>query len=127
MSYEGDTFFVGRVFKSKMDYKIKIAIHRKFHFRTTRSTPTFMVLKCVAASCPWRIYAVKLDSSGNFQIRQAALEHSCTVDDRLNFHKLATTQVIVEIMQSRFVRIKRGPNPSLIRKMLLDDYHVDVS
>ncbi|KAF3582912.1 hypothetical protein DY000_02031285 [Brassica cretica] len=37
--YEGDNLFVGQVFKSKSDCKIKIAIHainRKFHFKTKR-------------------------------------------------------------------------------------------
>lgn len=86
-----------------------------------------MVLKCVGRNCPWQIYAVLLDDSGNFQIRQATLKHSCSIDDRRNYHKLATTQVIGEIMQSRFVGIKKGPNPVSIQKMLLDDYHVNVS
>ncbi|KAG7564109.1 Ribonuclease H domain [Arabidopsis suecica] len=60
IKYEGDKLFVGRVYKSKADCKIKLAIHainRKFHFRTTRSTPKFMVLKCISRSCPWRVYA----------------------------------------------------------------------
>lgn len=128
--YEGDGIFVGRVFKSKSDCKIKIAIYainRKFHFRTRRSTPKFMVLVCVAEECPWRVYAVKLDGSGNFQIRQATLKHCCTVDARRNYHRLATTQVIGELMQSRYVGIKKGPTPDGIRKMLLDEYHVNVS
>lgn len=86
-----------------------------------------MVLICVAIDCPWRIYAAKLDGSGNFQIRQATLRHSCSVDARRNYHKLATTQVIGEIIQSRFIGIKRGPTPATIRKMMLDDYNVNVS
>lgn len=78
-------------------------------------------------SCPWRVYAVLLDESGNFQIRQANLNHTCTVDERRNYHRLATTQVIGEILQSRFVGIKRGPSAAAIRKILLDEFHVNVS
>ncbi|XP_013608129.1 PREDICTED: uncharacterized protein LOC106314866 [Brassica oleracea var. oleracea] len=128
--YEGDNLFVGQVFKSNSDCKIKIAIHainRKFHFKTKRSTPNFMVLICVAIDCPWRVYAAKVDGSRNFQIRQATLMHSCSVDARRNYHKLATTQVIGELIQSRFIGIKRGPTPATIRKIMLDDFNVTVS
>ncbi|XP_048600019.1 uncharacterized protein LOC125580089 [Brassica napus] len=86
-----------------------------------------LLAQCVGNGCPWRVYAVLLDASGNFQVRQANLIHSCTVDERRNYHKLATTQVIGEIMQSRFVGIKRGPTAAAIRKILLDEFHVNVS
>lgn len=68
-----------------------------------------------------------LDVTGNFQVRQAILTHTCTVDERRNFHKLATTQVIGEILQSRLVGIKKGPTPAGIRKILLDEFNVNVS
>lgn len=68
-----------------------------------------------------------LDGTGNFQVRQACLTHTCIVDERQNFHKLATTQVIGEILQSRFVGIKKGPSTAVIRKILLDEFHVNVS
>lgn len=121
---------MGRVFKSKADCKIKLAIHainRKFHFKTTRSSPSILLAQCVGDACPWRVYAVLLDASGNFQVRQANLVHSCTVDDRRNYHKLATTVVIGQILQSRFVGIKKGPTAAAIRKILLDEFHVNVS
>lgn len=128
--YEGDKIYVGKVYKSKTDCKIKIAIHainRRFHIRTTRSSSRVMVMQCVSLTCPWRVYAVLLDGSGNFQIRSANLTHTCNVDDRRNYHRLATTQVIGEIMQSKFVGIKKGPSRGGIRKVMLDDYHVNVS
>lgn len=130
IQYEGDDFYMGRVFKSKADCKIKLAIHainRKFHFRTTRSSPSILLAQCVGDACPQRVYAVLLDASGNFQVRQANLVHSCTVDDRRNYHKLATTIVIGQILQSRFVGIKKGPTAAAIRKILLDEFHVNVS
>ncbi|CAA7052370.1 unnamed protein product [Microthlaspi erraticum] len=128
--YEGDKLYIGRVYKSKTDCKIKIAIHainRRFHFRTTRSMREFMLMQCASLTCGWRVYTVLLDGSGNFQIRSANLFHTCNVDDRRNYHRLATTQVIGEIMQSKFIGIKRGPTPAGIMKVMLDDYHVNVS
>ncbi|KAL0825439.1 hypothetical protein Bca101_049116 [Brassica carinata] len=104
IQYEGDDIYVGCVFKSKTDCKIKLVIHamnRKFHFRTPRSSPAMLLAQCVGIGCMWRVYAVLLDASGNFEVRQANLIHSCTIDERRNYHKLATTQVIGEIMQSR--------------------------
>ena len=132
VKYEREKLFVGIVFKSKSDCKIKIVIHainRKFHFRSARSTPKFMVLKCISRTCPWRVYASKVDSSDSFQVRQANQKHTCTIDQRCrdHHHHLATTQVIREIMQSRFLGIKRGPNAAVIKKFFLDDYHVNIS
>ncbi|KAL0714160.1 hypothetical protein Bca4012_021139 [Brassica carinata] len=130
IQYEGDEIYMGRIIKSKTDCKIKQAIHamnRKFHFRTQRSTPSMLLAQCVGNGCPWRVYAVLVDASGNFQVRQANLLHSCTMDERRNYHKLATTQVIEEILQSNFVGIKRGPTAAVIRKILLDEFHVNVS
>ncbi|CAA7052770.1 unnamed protein product [Microthlaspi erraticum] len=104
--YEGDNLFVGRVFKSNNDCKIKTAvnaINRRFHFHTTRSAPNFMVMNCITPSCHWRVYTVLVDDIGNFQIRQATLKHTCSVDARRNYYRLATTQVIGELMQSKFV------------------------
>ncbi|KAL0730769.1 hypothetical protein Bca4012_026863 [Brassica carinata] len=127
IQYESDEIYVGRIFKSKTDCKIKLAIHamnRKFHFRTPRSSPAMLLAQCVGNGCPWRVYTVLVDASGNFQVRQANLLHSCTVDERCNYHKLATTQVIGEILQSRFVGIKQGPTAAAIRK---DEFHVNVS
>lgn len=70
---------------------------------------------------------MKLYDTGNFQIRQATLQHMCSIDDRRNYHKLATTQVIGELMQSKFIGIKKGPNAAAIRTLLLDEYHISVS
>ncbi|CAA7018895.1 unnamed protein product [Microthlaspi erraticum] len=86
-----------------------------------------MVMKCVSSSSRWRIYAVVVDNTGNFQIRQTTLKHTCSVDATRNYHRLATTQVIGELMQSKFVGFKRGPTLAGIRKIMLDEFHVNVS
>ncbi|KAG7640688.1 MULE transposase domain [Arabidopsis suecica] len=63
----------------------------------------------------------------NFQVRHANQRHTRTIDQRYRDHRLATTQVIGELMQSRFLGIKRGPNAAVIKKFLLDEYHVSIS
>ncbi|KFK34339.1 hypothetical protein AALP_AA5G132400 [Arabis alpina] len=51
LDYEGDEVFIGRVYRSKEAFKMKMAIHainQKFNFKTKRSTPTFVELLEVA-------------------------------------------------------------------------------
>lgn len=130
VSYEGDELFVGRVFKSKADCKLKIAIHainRKFSYKNERSNGDFVVVRCVAANCPWRVYAARMEDSDHFQIRTAKLVHCCPVDVRSQFHRQATTSVISEIMRSRYIGAARGPNPGAVRRALFDDHHLSVS
>jgi len=88
--YEGDELFVGRVFKNKQDCNVKLAVHalnRRFHFRCDRSCKKLMTLTCISESCPWRVYIFKLEDTDNYQIRSATLEHTCTVEERCNYHR----------------------------------------
>ncbi|KAL0729847.1 hypothetical protein Bca4012_025940 [Brassica carinata] len=92
--------FMWVAYSNQLHFKLAIhAINRKFHFKTTRSSPSILLAQCVGDGCPWRV----------------------------NYHKLATTVVIGQILQSRFVGIKKGPTAAAIRKILLDEFHVNVS
>jgi len=85
-----------------------------------------MLLKCISRTCPWWVYASKVDSSDSFQVRHANQRHTRTIDQRCRDHRYSS-QVIGELMQSRFLGIKRGPNAVVIKKFLLDEYHVSIS
>ncbi|KAG7594112.1 Zinc finger SWIM-type [Arabidopsis thaliana x Arabidopsis arenosa] len=113
-TYEGDDIFVGRVYKNKEDFKFKMAIHalqRKFHFRHTRSDKKVVLLNCVADSCPWRVYVVRLEDSDNYQVRSACLEHTCSVEARSNYHKQASARVVGEFMRPQYMGAGTGPTP----------------
>ncbi|XP_024016291.1 uncharacterized protein LOC112089768 [Eutrema salsugineum] len=130
MRYEGDRIFVGRIFRNKVECKIKLAIHainKKFHFRTPRSTPNYMEFLCINPTCPWRIYASLMDATGNFQIKKAKLKHTCPIEDRRKYHKQATTQVIGELIQTRFVVGEKGPSPIEIQRIMLQEFQVNIS
>ncbi|XP_024010620.1 uncharacterized protein LOC112086097 [Eutrema salsugineum] len=130
MRYEGDGIFVGRIFRNKVECKIKLAIHainRKFHFRTPRSTPNYMEFLCINSTCPWRIYASLMDATGNFQIKKAKLKHTCPIEDRRKYHKQATTQVIGELIQTRFVAGEKSPGPIEIQRIMLQEFQVNIS
>ncbi|XP_024013963.1 uncharacterized protein LOC112088041 [Eutrema salsugineum] len=102
------------------------AINRKFHFRTPRPTPHFMEFVCVSPNCGWRVYASLMDGTGNFQIKKAQLKHTCPIDDRRQFHKQATTQVIGELIQARFVAGQKGPGPIEIQRIMLQEFQVNI-
>lgn len=61
VDYEGDDLFIGQVFKSRDDCRVKIVVHatnRKFCFRNERTTPDMVVVRCIYPTCPWRVYCV---------------------------------------------------------------------
>jgi len=127
--YEGDELFVGRVFKNKQDCNVKLAVHalnRRFHFRRDRSCKKLMTLTCISETCPWRVYIVKLEDSDNYQIRSANLEHTCTVEEKSNYHRAATTRVIGSIFQSKYAGNSRGPRAIDLQCILLTDYSVRI-
>lgn len=130
MDYEGDELFIGRVFKSRDDCRVKIAVHainRKFSFRNDRTTNDIVLVRCLDNACPWRVYCIRLESSEYFEIRTAVLEHVCPVEVRSQYQRQATTSVISEILKSKYGGGGVGPTPIAIRRALLDEYSVNVS
>lgn len=75
-------------FKNRDAFKLHMvlyAIEHKFHFRHSRSTPDLMVLRCKGTTCPWRVYATRMDGCKLYEVRRASVEHSCTVDGEATF------------------------------------------
>ncbi|EOA12303.1 hypothetical protein CARUB_v10007953mg [Capsella rubella] len=115
--YEGDEIFVGRLFKDKEDCTTKLAIHairHKFHFISARSTPEYVAVVC-------------LHDSERFEIRTALLQHTCSVDARDDFHKMASTAVIGKLMRTKYVGVGRGSRPNELRKILRQEFSLNVS
>ncbi|EOA28310.1 hypothetical protein CARUB_v10024509mg, partial [Capsella rubella] len=128
--YEGDDVFVGRLYKDKEDCTTKLAIHairRKFHFICATSRPTVVAAVCVSDTCPWRVYATKLEDSERFEVRTAILHHTCSVDARGDFHKMASTAVIGKLMRTKYMGVGRGPRPNELRKILRQEFSLNVS
>lgn len=130
VDYEGDEIFVGRIFRDKEECKLKLAIHainRKFHFRSPRSCPNMLTLVCVSDRCLWRVTAAKLDDCDRFEVKSASFKHTCSVDARGNFHKQASTAVIGSMMRSRYGGVGRGPRPCELRRMLRQEFSLNIS
>ncbi|CAD5332924.1 unnamed protein product [Arabidopsis thaliana] len=128
--YEGDDIFIGRLFKNKQDCATKLAIHairRKFHFITAKSCPNIVLAVCVSHTCMWRVYATKLEDSDRFKIKCASQHHTCSVDTRGDFHKQASTAVTGKLMRTKYLGVGRRPRPNELRKMLRDEFSLNVS
>ncbi|EOA12338.1 hypothetical protein CARUB_v10007906mg, partial [Capsella rubella] len=118
------------MFKDKEDCTTKLAIHaigRKLHFINAKSTPENFAAICVSHSYPWRVYSTKVTDSERFEVLTAILQHTCSVDARGDFHKMASTAVIGKLMRPKYVWVGRGPRPNELRKILRQEFSLNVS
>lgn len=103
------------------------AINRKFRFKCAKSEPGLMALECCSATCPWRVYAVRLKDADVFEVRKVVPEHVCSVDDRGGYQTQATAAVIGELMKGKFGVSSCGPKPRDILHMMRGDHNVNIS
>ncbi|XP_013705009.1 uncharacterized protein LOC106408865 [Brassica napus] len=103
------------------------AIVNKFKYKSGKSDPSMMVLKCCGNLCPWRLYAVRLKDSELFEIRSIINNHTCSVNVRGGYQTQATASVIGELMKTKYCGIGAGPKPREIRKMMRGDHDVSIS
>ena len=128
--YEGDEIYIGQVFKNKEDCATKLAIHairRKFYFIYVKSGPNIVAAVCISHTCPWRVYPTKLSDSDWFKVRSTTSTHTCSMDGRGDFHKQASTAVIGKLMRTRNIGVGRGPRPNELRRMLRQEFSLNVS
>ena len=67
---------------------------------------------------------MRLEDSNNYQIRSATLDHTCSVEERSNYHKVATTRMIGSIMKAKYEGNTRGPRAIDLQRLLLADHSV---
>ncbi|XP_018448738.2 uncharacterized protein LOC108820271 [Raphanus sativus] len=121
---------VGMMFTNRDAFKHHIAmfaIANKFSYRSAKSDPTMMVLKCVSSSCPWRLYAIRLKESEIFEVRKLVKVHTCSIEERGGYQSQATAAVIGELMKTKFAGNGIGPKPSEIKRMMRGDHDVSIS
>ncbi|KAH0928876.1 hypothetical protein HID58_014603 [Brassica napus] len=97
--------YVGQVFIDRSTFKTHMSLYalaKKFRFYCRRSEPGKMVLDCKGDRCNWRVLASKLAGCSRFQIKVLSEHHTCTVDDRCDFKRHATSNLIGEMVRSKF-------------------------
>jgi len=82
---------------------------------------------CVSHTCLWRVYATELEEIDRFEIKCATQLHTCSVDARGDFHKQASIAVIGKLVRTKYLGVGRGPRPNELRKMLRDEFNLNVS
>ena len=85
-----------------------------------------VIAVCVGITCPWRVYATKLEDSDWFEVRTTVLQHTCSVDARGDFHKQASTAVIGKLMRTGYVGVGRGPRPNELRRLLRQEFSLNI-
>ncbi|CAA7044422.1 unnamed protein product [Microthlaspi erraticum] len=97
----GGDVAVGKVYSSKKDCQVALAIHaikNMFNFRQTTTKSNYFVVSCTDERCDWRVLAVQVKYCGYYEIKKANLEHTCCIETRSTFKKRASSRVIAQNM-----------------------------
>lgn len=103
------------------------ALAKKFRFLCRRSEPGKMVLECKGTECPWRVSAAKLPGCPRFQIKRLTNEHTCTVDERGDFKRHATSNLIGEMVRNKYSGVGSGPRPGSLMEYMRTDHQVPIT
>lgn len=103
------------------------ALANKYRFFVRKSEPGKVVLECTGVNCQWRVYAAKHAGSPRFEIKTLENTHRCTVAERGEFRKHATSSIVGGIMRSKYVGTGTGPRPGALRELMRTDHSVPIS
>ena len=122
--------YVGKVFGNKEDCQITLAIYaikNQFHFKQTRTKVDSFVVECPDEHCDWRVTAHEIRGCGYYEIRKAQLDHSCPIESRQGYKSKATSRVIATVYKAKFGEPGKGPVPSELQRLVLEDLRVTAS
>lgn len=122
--------YVGKVFGSKEDCQIALAIYaikHQFHFKQTRTKVNSFVMECPDEHCDWRVTAHEVRGCEYYEIRKAQLDHLCPYESRMGYKSKAISRVIVSVYKSKFGEPGKGPVPRELQKLVLEDLRIIAS
>ncbi|XP_013594925.1 PREDICTED: uncharacterized protein LOC106303121 [Brassica oleracea var. oleracea] len=117
--------YVGQVFVDRDAFKVHMSLHalaNKYIYFKRKSEPGKLVLECSGVNCQWRVYAAKITGCPLFEIKTLDSNHHCTVSERGQFRRHATSSIVGGMMRSKYVGIGSGPRPGALR-----DHSVPIS
>ena len=121
---------VGKVFGSKQDCQIALAIYaikKQFKFTQTRTKVGSFVVECPDKRCDWRVTAHEIRGCGFYEIRKAQLDHICPIEFRQGYKSRATSRVIAAVYKAKFGDPGKAPVARDLQKLLLEDLRVNAS
>ncbi|XP_013607536.1 PREDICTED: uncharacterized protein LOC106314149 [Brassica oleracea var. oleracea] len=122
--------YVGQVFVDQDAFKVHMSLHalaNKYRYFVRKSGPGKVVLKCSGVNCPWRLYATKIIGCPRFEIKTLDSNHRCTVSERGEFRRHATSSIVGGMMRSKYVGTGSGPRPGALREMMKTDHSILIS
>ena len=69
----------------------------------------------------------EMKTCGYYLIRKADLEHTCNIETRGQYMKMATSRVIASVYKAKFSKFSEGPVPLDLQQMVLEDLRVTTS
>lgn len=124
-----DEVYVGKVYASKEDCQISLAIYAikgQFQFKWTLTKRDYFVLNCKDGQCDWRIMAKENPHTGNYVIKQAKLEHIFPVENMNSYRSMASTG-IAAVSKSKFGYPLTAPPAMELQQMVLEELRVSAS
>lgn len=121
---------VSQIFHNKKDLQAKLqmlAVRNSFEFKVTKSNKSTYVVVCVEKICKWRLRAVRLKESDEFEIRKYSRYHNCSLDVRHKDHKQASCWMIGKHIMSKFEDPNIIYRPSNIQNDIRREFGIDIN
>ncbi|CAA7015097.1 unnamed protein product [Microthlaspi erraticum] len=126
----GGDVAVGKVYSSKKDCQVALAIHaikNMFNFRQSTTKHNYFVVICTDERCDWRVLAVQVKYCGYYGIKKANLEHTCCIETRSMFKKRASSRVIAAVFKAKYGDPVKGPWAADLQQLVLEELRVAAS
>ena len=121
---EGDHFINKKTFKDALSH---YAMNNNFQYKTKRSEPREYLATCVDDNCKWFIRASVFKKTKTFIVRKYANSHTCSLDVIMEDHRQANSNVVGELVKTKFNSFKRIHTPNDIIQDMLEDYVFSMS
>ncbi|KAG7636029.1 hypothetical protein ISN45_At02g005580 [Arabidopsis thaliana x Arabidopsis arenosa] len=93
----------------------------------SRTKRHYFVITCADENCQWRIMSHEMKTCGYYQIRKADLEHTCNIETRGQYMKMATSRVITSVYKAKYNKFSERHVPLDLQQMVLEDLRVTTS
>ncbi|CAA0815283.1 Unknown protein, partial [Striga hermonthica] len=100
---------VGVSFKDKSILQRFLNVHaikNQYQFRVEKSCNKQYYVKCMSAACTWFGKASRVGHYSTFKIRELGTEHKCSFDVRTSSQRQATSNVVCNLIKSKFMNNK---------------------
>ncbi|XP_024015956.1 uncharacterized protein LOC112089207 [Eutrema salsugineum] len=130
LSGDDDRLYVGKIYASKEECRIGLALYAIKHIFTFYQSTTkknYFVVSCTDRKCDWRILAHEVKDCGYYELVKMNLKHICAFEMRNKFRKKATSRIIAAVYKSKYGNPENGPKALSLQQLVLEDLRVNAS